>query len=276
MSTHKRPNNIKNKAKKPNFKAAKASGGRHERFERPAAAGAGDFLFGRHAVMAALQHGRRPLKTLWLAKADKEAEELAAKANVRVEIKDKSAFDNKFTGLTHQGIALQVGALAPVELKSVMNQTRLLMLDQITDPHNLGAILRSSDAFGYAAVLVPSHNTAPITDVVAKTACGALETVPVIEVGNLNQTLKKLQDDGFWCVGLAGEATKTLPELSAELAAGKLPKKLCVVMGSEGDGLRRMVAENCDELIKIPMVGSVESLNVSVATGVTLAALMKT
>lgn len=230
------------------------------------------WLYGRHAVVAALIAGRRELKTLWLTKSDGEIEKLAAKfPKLRIEMHERSDFDGMFQSVNHQGIALQCGGLPTVRLDEAVHHTRLLMLDQVTDPHNLGAILRSADAFGFGAVLTPSHNAAAVNDVVAKTACGGLETVPVIEVGNLNHALKALQTEGYWSIGLAGEATQTLPEMIAE----GLPEKICVVMGSEGEGLRRLVAENCDYLVKIPMCGTVESLNVSVATGIVLQALMK-
>lgn len=275
MSTHKRSNKVKKSA----FNAHQPVRGQNQQKSRsdlrPAASknvSQNTYLFGRHAVMAALKHNKRKLITLWLAKEDVELEKIAAQ-NTRLTVKrqEKQWFDTTFPNQNHQSVALECGDLAPTPITDVLNHPRLLMLDQITDPHNLGAILRSADAFGFGAVLIPAHNSAPLTDIVAKTACGALETVPVIDVGNLNQTLKQLQQNDFWCVGLAGEATQTLPEFTA----GKLPTKICVVMGSEGEGLRRMVRENCDELVKIPMIGSVESLNVSVATGVTLAALMK-
>lgn len=230
------------------------------------------FLFGRHSVIAALTAAKRPFFTLWLQKHDAEIENIAKNhPEITIKIQDKSIFDSTFKNQNHQGIALQVGDLPKTPLIDVLTHPRLLMLDQITDPHNLGAVLRSADAFGFGAVIVPAHNSAPLTDVVAKTACGAMETVPVIEVSNLNNTIKALQEENYWTVGLAGEAQQTLEEFTSS----DLPEKLCVIMGSEGKGLRRLVQENCDHLVKIPMVGSMESLNVSVATGITLHALMK-
>jgi len=270
MSTPKKPQFNKNRQKGVN--RAQKSGRPTPAHNKSRDNSDKNTLFGRHAVIAALSSGKRQLTNLWLAKEDSELQKIAAKKpKLNVIMQDKAWFDSTFPTQNHQSIALECSPLPVTPITNVLNHPRLLMLDQITDPHNLGAILRSADAFGFGAVLIPAHNSAPLTDIVAKTACGALETVPVIDVGNLNQTLKQLQQNDFWCVGLAGEATQTLPEF----AAHKLPAKICVVMGSEGEGLRRMVRENCDELIKIPMTGSVESLNVSVATGIALQALMK-
>ena len=139
----------------------------------------------------------------------------------------------------------------------------LLVLDEITDPHNLGACLRSADAAGVHAVIVPKDNAAPLNMTVRKVAVGAAERVPLIAVTNLSRTLKQLQERGIWVSGAAGEATQTLYE--ADLAG-----PLALVMGSEGKGMRRLTREHCDFLLSIPMHGSVSSLNVSVATGVCL------
>lgn len=133
----------------------------------------------------------------------------------------------------------------------------------MTDPHNLGACLRSADAAGVHMVIAPKDNAASITDVVRKVACGAAETVPFIAVTNLVRAMKQLQEAGVWIAGTAGEAEQ-------DIYQANLKGPLAIVMGAEGDGMRRLTRENCDYLIKIPMAGEVSSLNVSVATGVTL------
>ncbi|HGX92090.1 MAG TPA: 23S rRNA (guanosine(2251)-2'-O)-methyltransferase RlmB, partial [Candidatus Tenderia sp.] len=139
----------------------------------------------------------------------------------------------------------------------------LLILDGVQDPHNLGACLRSADAAGVDAVIVPKDKAAGLTPVVRKVACGAAESVPFYQVTNLARTLRELQELGVWLVGAAGEADTTVYQAD-------LKGSLAIVMGAEEKGLRRLTREHCDSLIKIPMAGTVESLNVSVATGICL------
>jgi 23S rRNA (guanosine2251-2'-O)-methyltransferase len=139
----------------------------------------------------------------------------------------------------------------------------LLVLDGITDPRNLGACLRVADAAGVHAVIAPKDRAVGLTDVAAKTACGAAETVPYVMVTNLARTLRELQEREIWVIGTAGEA-------ESDLYAAEWPKATAWVLGAEGEGMRRLTRENCDQLVKIPMHGTVESLNVSVAAGVCL------
>lgn len=143
------------------------------------------------------------------------------------------------------------------------SQPFVLVLDGVTDPHNLGACLRSADAAGVNAVVVPKDKSAGITPTVRKVACGAAETVPVVAVTNLSRTLKAMQQQGLWIVGTAGEA-------ETELYQADLKGPLALVMGAEEKGMRRLTRGNCDSLVKLPMAGSVSSLNVSVATGICL------
>ena len=142
-------------------------------------------------------------------------------------------------------------------------QAFLLVLDGITEPRNLGACLRVADAAGVHAVIAPKDRAVGLTDVAAKTACGAAETVPYVMVTNLARTLRELQEREIWVVGTASEA-------ESDLYAAEWPKATAWVLGAEGEGMRRLTRENCDQLVKIPMYGSVESLNVSVAAGVCL------
>jgi 23S rRNA (guanosine2251-2'-O)-methyltransferase len=174
-------------------------------------------------------------------------------------------------GVRHQGVACAVPGDEPVpDLDEVLDalQARgetplLLLLDGVTDPHNLGACLRSADALGVHAVAAPKDRAVGITPVVEKVASGAVETVPYVMVTNLARTIEGLQDRGLAVVGLADEA-------DAELWAVDLSGPLALVLGAEGTGLRRLTRERCDRLARIPMSGSVETLNVSVATGVCL------
>ena len=137
------------------------------------------------------------------------------------------------------------------------------MLDGVTDPHNLGACLRSADGAGVHAVIVPKDNSVGLTPVVTKVACGAAETMPLVMVTNLTRTLEKLQQQGAWVVGTAGEADQTIFDLD-------LSGPTVLVMGAEGQGMRQLTRKQCDFLAKLPMVGEVSSLNVSVATGICL------
>jgi len=138
-----------------------------------------------------------------------------------------------------------------------------LILDSVTDPHNLGACLRSADAAGVHAVIVPKDKSAPLNATAKKVACGAAEHVPVIRVTNLARTMKWLQNFGIWITGAAGEAEQDIYQTD-------LKGSMALAMGAEGSGLRRLTREHCDQLTKIPMVGSVSSLNVSVASGICL------
>lgn len=139
----------------------------------------------------------------------------------------------------------------------------VLILDCVQDPHNLGACLRTADAAGVAAVIMPKDKSAPISETVVRVACGGAENVPMVRVTNLARTMNKLKELGIWLVGTADEATQSLYDIDLKGGIG-------IVMGAEGPGMRRLTGEHCDFLVKIPMAGKVECLNVSVATGVCL------
>jgi len=181
----------------------------------------------------------------------------------------KHFLDEKAQG-NHQGVAARakpVQAKGENELLSQLDALDgaplLLVLDTITDPHNLGACLRTADAAGVHAVIAPKDKAVGITATVSKVACGAAESVPFYQVTNLARTLKELQDRGIWLFGTAGEASESVYKTD-------LKGPIAIVMGAEGKGLRRLTREACDHLIHIPMAGDVSSLNVSVATGVCL------
>lgn len=233
-----------------------------------------DTVFGLHAVQSLLQTAPERVQQLFvLAGRDdrriQRVAELAAQQGVKPQPLPRKALDEMCSG-NHQGvIAVASAASAQDEqflfslLKRVEGTPLLLVLDGVTDPHNLGACIRTADAAGAHAVIVPKDNSAGLTDTVRKVACGAAETVPLVAVTNLARTLKKLQAEGLWLYGTAGEAEQTLYEVDMTGPA-------VIIMGAEGTGMRRLTREHCDYLIKIPMAGSVSSLNVSVATGVTL------
>ena len=193
---------------------------------------------------------------------------LAATHAVRIIAVDVQRLDGLTAHARHQGIAARVTAL-PLKhdldgvLESINGPALLLVLDGVQDPHNLGACLRVADAFGVHAVIAPKDRAVGITPVVSKVASGAAETVPYISVTNLARTLRELKESGIWIVG-ADEAG------TIDLYEAKLAGPIAWVLGAEGEGMRRLTREHCDELVRIPMSGTVESLNVSVASGVCL------
>jgi 23S rRNA (guanosine2251-2'-O)-methyltransferase len=234
-------------------------------------------LAGIHAVKHALEAGEA-IDELLIEKGKRhprlnELVHLARKRRIRVAFVPREALQRLAAGVPHQGVAAKLAAadgVAEIPFDAWLKELDMsaaplvLLLDQVTDPHNLGACVRTAEAAGCAGVIVPKDHAADLhSPVVAKSACGALARLPVMRVTNLKRTLEQLQQHGFWTIGLAGEAEQSLYQLNMDGA-------LAVVMGSEGRGMRRLVRESCDQLVKIPMPGSVESLNVSVATGVAL------
>ncbi len=231
-------------------------------------------IFGLHAVSALLDKEPEKIKRLLVLKGrkDKRLESLlvvARKSGVSIENVERHQLDKREPG-NHQGVIAECDALSEMEegdleelLQSLKEKPFLLVLDGVTDPHNLGACLRSADAAGVHAVIAPKDKSAPLNGVARKVACGAAEHVPYIKVTNLARTLRWLQQYGVWLIGAAGETDKTIYQADFNGA-------MALIMGAEGKGLRRLTKEHCDELIKIPMSGSVSSLNVSVAAGVCL------
>lgn len=216
------------------------------------------WVYGTHAVSAALTNPDRRIHR-------RVATQGHAISGHRFEIVDAKQLEKWLpAGAVHQGVALEVDPLEPASLEEVSHgKATLLMLDQVTDPHNVGAILRSAAAFGVAGVIVPKDNAPAESGALAKAACGALDMVPMVVVTNLAQSMDTLKKAGYWIAGLDGEASK-------DIAAAHEYKPLCVVMGAEGKGLRRLSAERCDVLLKIPMDARMESLNVSNAAAIAL------
>lgn len=232
-----------------------------------------DLCFGVHAVEARLS-SKTGAQKLYYSRSDKNKRldkilSMAQKRHISVEEVTRLQLDKMTSGGNHQGvaaIAVKAKAHHETELKEMLagkENALVLLLDGITDPHNLGACLRSADAFGVTAVIIPRDNSCSMTATVAKVACGAAETVPLVQVTNLARAMRDLQEDGFWLTGLSGDEKETIEQMDFSGRVG-------IVMGAEGEGMRRLTKENCDHLAKIPMCGTVESLNVSVATGVVL------
>jgi 23S rRNA (guanosine2251-2'-O)-methyltransferase len=199
-----------------------------------------------------------------------ELRTLATRHGIQVTTVDDATLDKLAEGGRHQGVLAEVTARSgdpetqlEEALEAASGPPLLLVLDGVQDPHNLGACLRSADAAGVTAVIVPRDRAAGLTPVVRKVAAGAAETVPLVSVVNLARTLRELKERGIWLTGTDDSADKSLYDVD-------LKGPLALVMGSEGEGMRRLTRECCDQLVSIPMGGAVESLNVSVAAGVVL------
>ena len=194
--------------------------------------------------------------------------EEAKRLGVRVHVRSRAMLDKVAGHARHQGVVASYEVPATKsehDLAALLeaDDALLLVLDGVTDPHNLGACLRSAAAAGASAVIVPKDRAVGITPVVRRASAGAVDRVPLIEVANLARSLRELKDAGVWLTGLAGEAEASLYDVD-------LTGKTALVMGGEGEGMRRLTREACDHLAQIPMPGQMESLNVSVATGVAL------
>ncbi|OON41798.1 23S rRNA (guanosine(2251)-2'-O)-methyltransferase RlmB [Izhakiella australiensis] len=233
-----------------------------------------EIIFGIHAVQALLENDPQRFQEVFVLKGrdDRRLQPLISALEVQgivVQLANRQWLDKKVEGAVHQGIVARVkpgrqyqeGDL--LDLIATLDTPFLLILDGVTDPHNLGACLRSADAAGVHAVIVPKDRSAQLNATAKKVASGAAENVPLIRVTNLARTMRLLQEANIWIVGTAGEA-------SHDLYQSKMTGPMALVMGAEGEGMRRLTREHCDALMRIPMAGSVSSLNVSVATGICL------
>lgn len=231
------------------------------------------FIYGFHAVAAKLRNHPEGVVEVFMAVArnDVRAKDLLARAelaNVRVVPVDGARLDGMVGSNRHQGVVARVdGRHKEIRLEDILDgltePALFLVLDGVQDPHNLGACLRVADAAGAHAVIAPKDRAVGLNATAIKVASGAADSVPYITVTNLARTLRELKEAGVWCVGAAGEASKSVFEIDQKVSTAW-------VLGAEGDGLRRLTRETCDELARIPMHGSVESLNVSVASGICL------
>nr|WP_300306769.1 23S rRNA (guanosine(2251)-2'-O)-methyltransferase RlmB [Halomonas sp.] len=242
----------------------------------PATPGGLDSVFGVHAVRALIERGESP-REVWVQDGDAERRladliDTVRSRGARIRHVPRDELDRLSQGASHQGVVAFVPPLVPESEEVLWHQLKawkrdtpplLLILDGVTDVHNVGACLRSADAAGVHGVIVPKDRAAPLNATVRKVACGAAESVPVYQVTNLARALAKLKDMGIWITGTAGEAESSLFE--ADFSG-----PTALVMGAEGKGMRRLTREACDTLVKLPMAGQVSSLNVSVATGICL------
>jgi 23S rRNA (guanosine2251-2'-O)-methyltransferase len=230
-------------------------------------------IHGFHAVIARLRHAADDVKEIYLAETRHDArardlQRLAASHSVRVISSDTARLDSMAGNASHQGVMARVAAqLMHITVDDVLEgltePALLLVLDGITDPHNLGACLRVADAAGAHAVIAPKDKACGLNATAIKVASGAADTVPYVVVTNLARSLREMQEQGIWVIGAAGEAERELYVIDQKVACAW-------VLGAEGAGLRRLTRETCDELARIPMFGSVESLNVSVSAGICL------
>lgn len=230
------------------------------------ASGPGAWLWGVHAVAAAVANPLRRVQRV-VATADGAAK-LSRVTAAAPEIVDRQALERLLPpGAVHQGVALFADPLPQPDLSGVVARAGdaaiLVILDQVTDPHNVGAVLRSAAAFGAMAVIQPEHGAPQATGIVAKSASGALEVVPLVTVSNLARTLDRLKAAGFWRVGLDGDAEQTLAEAA-------ISGRVALVLGAEGKGLRRLTRAGCDLLVRLPTRPPISSLNVSNAAAAAL------
>ena len=237
-----------------------------------------DMVAGRNAVMEALK-GSRSVNKLMIANGStegsiKEIIAVAKEKGVNIQYWDRSKLDSIARGIRHQGVLAQVAPVQYEELEDIFQVAKdrneppfIVLLDELEDPHNLGAILRTADAAGVHGVLIPKHRSCPLSATVAKTSAGAVEHVPVARVGNLVQTIKKLKQEGLW-VAAADMDGKDYYDTD-------LTGPLLLIIGSEGQGVGRLVKEQCDFVVRIPMVGKINSLNASVAGSILMYEAMK-
>ena len=236
-------------------------------------------IYGKHPFFSILKTGKRKIYSIYVSnKNKKEFYDILSKENISINSKvevnfvDNTEIDKIFNNRekNHQGYLMKVAARQKItfddfinSLQNVKDLPKLLILDQILDPHNLGAIIRTSVAFGIEKIIITSYNSVKDTPIVAKASVGLNEFVDLIEVVNLNNAIKSLKNVGYFIIGLDGEAKITIDKITDS-------RNLALVLGNEGKGIRELVKRNCDELVKIPMENCAESLNVSVATAIAI------
>ncbi|MEO0548747.1 MAG: RNA methyltransferase [Pseudomonadota bacterium] len=236
---------------------------KRHRGAKPAGSAGSGWLWGQHAVAAALANPRRHLKRLVASRAT--ASKLGPVGKKAEDLSPGEIGDLLPPGAVHQGIAAQFEPLADIAIEDLIaaGTQRLAILDQVSDPHNLGAIFRSAAAFGFGGLVLQTRNAPPITGIVAKSAAGAIETVPECRVVNIARALETLNEAGYHTIGLAGSGRANIRQALSGAT------KLAIVLGAEGPGLRPGVAKACAELAHIPIDPAMESLNVSNAAAIT-------
>ena len=230
-----------------------------------------EIVFGRHPVLEALKSGRQINKVFIQdgsgAQALKDIHHLAKEKKIQVSFAPKNKLDQLVSGQNHQGVVLTASPVAYASLDDLYQVARnkeedpfFLILDGIEDPHNLGSILRTADASGVHGIIIPNRRAVGLTATVSKASTGAIEHVPVARVSNINQTIKKLKDDGFWIYGTDVEGE--------DYRQWNVSGPIALVVGNEGQGISHLVKENVDQMLTIPMTGHVQSLNASVASAI--------
>ena len=223
-----------------------------------------DKIYGRKPVIDAIDSGVKIYRAFVIKQNSKIVDEIISKlqrANVEINFVDKRFFDK--IDMNHQGVMVEAESFKYKDLKDIDKYQRLIILDQIEDPHNLGAIIRSAESFGFDGVIIPERRSASVSPIVYKTSAGAINNINIIMVKNTNRAIEEIKEAGFWVYGLAGEASSPIDQVD-------LKGKVCLIVGNEGKGLSRLVRENCDILINIPMKGFVNSLNASVASAIAM------
>lgn len=230
------------------------------------------YIWGRHAVLEALRSGGRPIHKLYVAREAQDPQlhaiiALSRLKGVVVQRVERSALDRLANRGKHQGVVAAIAAQAFFDEEALFDvltdRSMLVILDQVQDPHNLGAIIRTAHCAGADAVIITKHRSSGLTDVVAKTAAGALEYTRVVRVTNLATFLQRLKQAGFQLIGVSPEGQSSYTSISMD-------GRIALIFGSEGKGLRRLTKQSCHQLVHIPMRGKIDSLNVSVAVGVVL------
>jgi 23S rRNA (guanosine2251-2'-O)-methyltransferase len=228
-------------------------------------------IYGKHPVTSALLNPRRTCKNLYTTHAIwQELQQKIPEINIKVNLREKHELDVMLPiGTNHQNIILEASPLKPLAIEDILLQAAeksnscLIILDQVTDPHNVGAIMRSGAAFSADAIILPDNNSPKENNTIIKCAAGATETLPMIYVTNLANCIKSLKKEGYWIIGLDGHSNE-------ELKPAIFSNKVAFILGSEDTGLRKLTKENCDYLVKIPISANLESLNVSNAASIAL------
>ena len=223
-----------------------------------------DKIYGRKPVIDAIDSGVKIYRAYIIKQNSKIVDEIINKLkknNIEINFVDKRFFDK--IDMNHQGVCVEAESFSYKDLSDLDKYQRLIILDQIEDPHNLGAIIRSAESFGFDGVIIPERRSASVSPIVYKTSAGAINNIDIIMVKNINRAIEEIKEAGFWVYGLAGEASSPIDQTD-------LAGKVCLVVGNEGKGISRLVRKNCDILINIPMKGFVNSLNASVASAIAM------
>jgi 23S rRNA (guanosine2251-2'-O)-methyltransferase len=227
-------------------------------------------LFGVHSIYEALTAGNPPIERIYVGREIRSPKlqdviELASQRGVPVRREDRNVLERMAPGVSHQGIIALCGEFrySPEEILFRAERSFVVILDGVEDPHNLGAVIRTAEAGNVSGIVVPERHSAPLSDTVAKASAGALAHVPVVRVGNLVSFLEQIKKKGVWVVGVDASGEKLWTEFD-------YTGSIALVFGGEHRGLRRLVREHCDVVVRLPMLGKVESLNISVTAGVVL------